>query len=335
MLVAYCGGVFMDSTILAEFYKLSDIEKKQLQDQQFHSDFDTKSILKKKSVYKIPVFTEDFFKNQNIYISKHNRFAAYPTHTHTFLEMNYMLAGHAIEHIGKRDIQLNQGNILILDVGTTHSIEALSANDIMINIIFRNNIEFSLSSIQKLGQYNSIIYKFLPADDHLNKYLIYQSYHTKGPVQVIADAIIEEYFHPQKFSKMLIDSYLRSFLILLSRNTNLYSDDTIQKQIPNLVLYMLKEITKNPRDCNLNKLAEESSYNRAYLGSLFKKSTGLSFSEALTDQRLLDAYNMLISTKMPISEITEQVGISNKTFFYNKFKKKFHELPNDVRAEFK
>lgn len=98
---------------------------------------------------------------------------------------------------------------------------------------------------------------------------------------------------------------------------------------------MLNENTKNPKDCNLNKLAEESSYNRAYLGSQFKKYTGLSFSEALKDRKLLDAYNMLISTKMPISEITEQVGISNKTCYYNKFKKKAHKLPNDVRAEFK
>lgn len=324
----------MDSTTLAEFYKLSDIEQKQLQDQQFHADFDSKSIMKKESIYKIPVFTEDFFKNQNVYISKHNRFAAYPTHTHTFLEMNYMLAGHAIEHIGKSEIKLNQGDMLILDIGTTHSIEPLSADDIMINIIFRNKIDFSISNIQRLGQYNNIVSKFLLANDHLNKYLIYRSNHTEGQVQTVADSIIKEYFHPQKFSKMLIDSYLRSFIILLSRNTTLYSSDVVQNQMPDMVLYMLKEISKDPKGCSLNKLAEKTSYNRSYLGSLFKKSTGQSFSEALTDQRLLDSYNLLTSTSMPISEITERVGISNKTFFYRKFKNKFHQLPNEIRNEY-
>lgn len=282
--------------------------------------------------YKVPIFTDDFFKNKNIYISKHNRFANYPTHTHTFLEMNYMLSGQATEHVGKTEIKLHQGDILILDVGTTHSIDALSAEDIMINIIFRNDIDFSMSNIQRLGQYNSIISKFLLANDHLNKYLIYRSNHTEGQVQSTANAIIKEYFHPQKLSDLLIDSYLRTLIILLSRNTDLHSSVTIKKQMSNLVLYMLKEISKHPQTCSLNSLAQKTNYNRSYLGNLFKKEVGDTFSDALTDQRLLDAYNLLLSTNLSISEIIEKVGISNKTFFYKKFKNKFNEMPNDVRT---
>ena len=202
----------------------------------------------------------------------------------------------------------------------------------MINIIFRNDIDFSMSNIQRLGQYNSIISKFLLANDHLNKYLIYRSNHTEGQVQSTANAIIKEYFHPQKLSDLLIDSYLRTLIILLSRNTDLHSSVTIKKQMSNLVLYMLKEISKHPQTCSLNSLAQKTNYNRSYLGNLFKKEVGDTFSDALTDQRLLDAYNLLLSTNLSISEIIEKVGISNKTFFYKKFKNKFNEMPNDVRT---
>lgn len=321
----------MDSKLLNEFLKLNDIEKEQLEDQKFHSDFGQKSIMGQQANYKIPVFTDDFFKNQDLYISKHNRFADYPKHTHTFLEMNYMLSGNATEYIGENKIELHQGDILILDVGTTHSIKALGKNDIMINIIFRNNIDFSLENIRNLGQNTNIISEFLLANEQFSKYLIYRNNQTEDQVQVIVQEIIKEYFHPKQFSKSLIDSYLRSFIILLSRNTSLSSSTTIKKKVPNLVLLMLKQISTNPQNCSLNEIAKQTNYNRSYLGSLFKKETGRSFSDALTEQRLLDAYNYLLSSAMPISDIIERVGISNKTFFYRKFKEKFHKTPNDLR----
>lgn len=191
----------MDSKLLNEFQKLNDIEKEQLEDQEFHSDFGQKSIMGQQANYKIPVFTDDFFKNQDLYISKHNRFADYPNHTHTFLEMNYMLSGNATEFIGKNKVELHQGDILILDVGTTHSIKALGRNDIMINIIFRNNIDFSLENIRNLGQNTNIISEFLLANEQFSKYLIYRNNKTEDQVQVIIQEIIKEYFHPKQFSK--------------------------------------------------------------------------------------------------------------------------------------
>lgn len=242
-----------------------------------------------------------------------------------------MLSGHATEYIGKQKIELNKGDILILDVGTTHSIKALGTNDILLNIIFRNNIQFSLSNIRSLGQDINIMSKFLLANDQFSKYLIYRCSNTEDQVQTVIKQIINEYFYPQKFSNKLMDCYLNAFLILLSRNTNLNSNTTIKNKIPNVVLYMLKEISKNPKTTSLNNLAITTNYNRSYLGALFKKETGRTFSDALTEQRLLMSYDLLTTTDNSISDIINQIGISNKTFFYNKFKKKFHLLPNDVR----
>lgn len=321
----------MDNKLLQQLKKLSPIEEKQINSRHFLPDYDEKSTINSNSYYKIPVFTEDFFKNKKIYISKHNRYADYPSHTHTFLEMNYMVSGHATEYIGKNKIELHKGDILILDVGTTHSIKALGTNDILINIIFKNNISFSLSNIRSMGQDSDILSKFLLANNQFSKYLIYRCTDTEDQIQTVVNQIIEEYFNPQKFSNKLMDCYLDAFLILLSRNTNLNSNTAIKDKISNVVLYMMKEISKNTKNISLTKLAKQTNYNRSYLGSLFKKETGRAFSDALTEQRLLTAYNLLTTTNLPISEIINQIGISNKTFFYKKFKSKFNILPNDVR----
>ncbi|MGQ5708706.1 AraC family transcriptional regulator [Lactobacillus sp. PSON] len=321
----------MNKKLLNKLMELTDIEKEQLKSHKFYSDYTDKSIMSSNSYYKIPVFTEDFFKNQKIYISKHNRYADYPNHTHTFLEMNYMINGHATEYISGEKVVLNSGDILILDVGTSHSINALGSNDLLLNIIFKNDISFSLSNIRSLGQDRNIISKFLLANSQFSKYLIYRCQDTEDQIQIIANQIIEEYYNPQTFSKKLMDCYLNAFMILLSRNTSLNSNKVIKSQTPNLVLYMLKEISKNPKTVSLNLLAEKTNYNRSYLGSLFKKETGQSFSYALTEQRLLSAYDLLSTTDLPITDIIEKIGISNKTFFYKKFEEKFNTKPSAIR----
>lgn len=59
-----------------------------------------------------------FFKNKDIYISKHNRFADYPYHTHQFLELNYMYSGSSEQIIEGNKETLHEGELLLLDSGT-------------------------------------------------------------------------------------------------------------------------------------------------------------------------------------------------------------------------
>lgn len=325
----------MDKNLFHQLCKFTDTEKSQLENSKFLPDYVEKSVMSANPMtnakYNIPVFTEDFFKNRKIYISKHSRFADYPKHTHTFLEINYMLNGQATEIIDDKKVELNKGDILILDIGTTHSIKALSKSDILMNIIFRNDIDFSLKNLRNLGSGKSILSKFLLANKQFSKYLLYRSSKTEKNIQIILDQIIEEYFRPGSFSNQLLDSYLDSFLILLSRNTNLNTNIFINKKVSTPVLFALKEVSQNYQHTSLSKIATKANYNRAYLGNLFKKETGKTFSDALTEQRLLTAYDFLNSTSMSISEIMEKIGISNRTFFYKKFKEKFHQTPNEIR----
>lgn len=320
------GEENMRQELLDKLSALSEIEKKQLASHQFESDFDEKSIMDKKSNYKIPIFTEEFFKNRDLYISKHNRFANYPKHTHTFLEMNYMLSGTATEIIGDQEITLNQGDLLILDVGTTHAINALGKDDILMNIILKNKMDFERIDVE-----TGFLSKFLLANDQFSKYLIYRAKNTEDQVRSLIELIITEYYESGQFSNKLLNSYLNALVILLSRNTDLSTSTTIQKKMSSLSLYMLKEISQHFQNLSLDKLAKETNYNRSYLGSLFKKETGQTFSNALTEQRLLVSYQLLCSSDLSISKIMDIVGISNRTFFFKKFEEKFNKTPREVR----
>ena len=123
----------MKKNIYAQLLEPNPIESSQLIDHKFHSDFKNKTLISLENS-QIPIFTTGFIKNREIYIAKHNRFASYPKHSHTFVEINYVLSGKAEEIVNGQRIILESGDLLLLDIGTVHSIKSLDFKDILINL---------------------------------------------------------------------------------------------------------------------------------------------------------------------------------------------------------
>ena len=62
-----------------------------------------------------------------------------------------------------------------------------------------------------------------------------------------------------------------------------------------------------------------------------KNKSGKTFTELLTEKRLMEARNMIRNTDYPISEIASMVGFSNKSHFYKKYRFFFSHNPKDDR----
>ncbi|MDO4276289.1 MAG: response regulator [Eubacteriales bacterium] len=84
----------------------------------------------------------------------------------------------------------------------------------------------------------------------------------------------------------------------------------------------------------LEILGEVTELNPSYFSSLFKKETGTSFIEYLTDIRIQNAKQLLITTSYGIIDISEEVGINNLKYFTKLFKKATGLTPTDYRKLF-
>jgi len=160
-----------------------------------------------------------FFNNKDIYISKHNRYADYPEHSHQFLELNFMFKGTCHQVINGKDFTLQEGDILLMDSGSRHSISALEKEDILINILFQNS-NVSLEWLTQLQGQNSLIYQLLLANStthHHSNYLILSTKNNKH-VQHIIQQMMTEYFMPHDFSQQIISQYLPILFYELARN---------------------------------------------------------------------------------------------------------------------
>ncbi|MDF2926445.1 MAG: hypothetical protein K0R57_5359 [Paenibacillaceae bacterium] len=83
----------------------------------------------------------------------------------------------------------------------------------------------------------------------------------------------------------------------------------------------------------LEELAASINYSVPYFSSMFKKATGKSFIQYLTDLRIEKAKLLLLTTDQKTFEIAEAIGLENYRSFNRVFKKETGLTPSDFRRK--
>ena len=99
----------------------------------------------------------DFHKlmkdSQLITVRKHARFFHYPKHSHNYIEMSYVYGGSMTHIIDGKEVEVNEGEIILLNRDIEHEILKTGENDIIFNFII--NPEF-FNYISALADKNMI-----------------------------------------------------------------------------------------------------------------------------------------------------------------------------------
>jgi two-component system response regulator YesN len=85
-------------------------------------------------------------------------------------------------------------------------------------------------------------------------------------------------------------------------------------------------------DLSLKLLAQKYNIHPVYLGKLFQKETGESFTEYVNKFRIEQAKLLLRTTTLKIHEISKQVGYWDSGYFYKQFKKYVGITPADYKT---
>lgn len=308
------------------------IEKEQREKRVFVPDFE--DVENPTPPYAPKLRSNLFFKNKDVYISKHNRFASYPEHSHEFIELNYQLNGTSEQMINGEKHILCAGDLLLLDMGSVHSIASLGEDDILLNILFSNKM-ISLDWLREVSTTDSILYKILLTTNSLTEettnFLIFRN-NKETHLQNILEQMIREYVFSQPFSNQIISNYLPILLYELSRqfpiDYNLFNTSTNDPFIQ-----VLEIIDTESEYITLDEISNRLSYNKNYLSNLIKDKSGSTFTQLLNEKKLMKAQLLIESTEMPINMISSIVGFSNNTYFYKKYKEFFNVLPSEHRNE--
>lgn len=84
-------------------------------------------------------------------------------------------------------------------------------------------------------------------------------------------------------------------------------------------------------EITLTEISEHVGMNPSYFSDYFKKNTGITFKQYLTEIRINHAKQLLLRSDMSLDDIAETVGFSDKKYFSRVFKKKMGCTPGEYR----
>ncbi len=86
-------------------------------------------------------------------------------------------------------------------------------------------------------------------------------------------------------------------------------------------------------DISLGQVAKAVNTSTFYFCKMFKKITGINFTDYLSRVRIEKSKNLLLNPNLRVSEIAFEVGFQSLTHFNRVFKKVLGQTPTDYRAQ--
>lgn len=124
-------------------------------------------------------------------------------------------------------------------------------------------------------------------------------------------------------------SWFTSLLLSFADELTKAGRDKYREEVRRLIVHMKMNYADN---LSLNDAAGIINMSPSYLSSLFKRETGKSFIEYLTEIRLEKAAELLSKTDLPSYLIAEKVGYENINYFGRAFKKEKGVSPSQYRS---
>ncbi|WP_263706644.1 AraC family transcriptional regulator [Shouchella tritolerans] len=262
-----------------------------------------------------------------IMIRKHTRFIDFPPHKHDYIEMNYVYNGSLKQTIGDRAVELQKGELVVLNQHIEHQIEACGTEDIIINFIIQPsffNYIFSFLNVE--GPFYSFLIDSIHGGEPFGQFLYFKCAKEES-VQQLLRKMVEEMMEPDAYSQASIKLYVGMLMIELAKKANTLDGRPKPSLHNQWIRQTFAYIDEQYKHASLYELAERLNQPHYLLSKVIKKQTGKTFKALLQERRLDIAKELLVQSDVPVSVIAQEIGYDNFSYFYQIFKKHFHTTP--------
>ena len=252
----------------------------------------------------------------------HNTF-----HIHDYLEIYIYLTGDVDFIVEENYISLKRGDIIITTQNVLHKPIIKSSQKYE-----RFFIGIPLDALYFIDRGQNPL-SFSKKD----KVLISLSNEKFEQIFMILNRISDAIEDNSNQNTYLTFSYFLQFLDVLNSafNSNEYDIENRKTALPVLINDVLKYIdTSSIRISSVNSLAETFHVNPSYLSSLFSSTTHVNLKQYLTNKKISEAKNMLLSDRA-ISDIAYECGFSSCSHFISVFKQITGKTPREYRLNVK
>jgi AraC-like DNA-binding protein len=155
-------------------------------------------------------------------------------------------------------------------------------------------------------------------------------------VEVDQDRLRDAYFSTKVLSPKQYDSMVKLLQIFAQHISMVSNQIVVQQQNaePPLITRAKQFIDANQsEDLSLSQVAKAVNTSTFYFCKMFKKATGLHFTEYVSRVRIEKAKNLLLNPNLRVSEVAFEVGFQSLTHFNRVFKKVTGQSPTEYRSK--
>jgi AraC-like DNA-binding protein len=243
----------------------------------------------------------------------------FSTHWHDFCEVELILEGEGTEFINGIPYEAKKGCLTIIPPGSFHGFEVSSKKMKISTVCF---LPLFLSS--KIGQ-------MLPPPGSSCLFLLDdEKFKDMERWFYILTETINGKCNKPSIVKRMIEIMLLSCPPI---EENLIDKENERESNKITVIRALMDYIDSHYDENISRdsIAEAFHYSPSYFSTVFRKLSGTTISQYITNCRMNKAKDMICNSDMLISDIIKTVGYRSESLFYRNFRKYFSINPNELR----
>jgi AraC-like DNA-binding protein len=237
-----------------------------------------------------------------------------------FFELIYIVDGTGVQYINKNRFNYRKGNLFLITPQDTHSFEIITVTQFF---FLRFNEYYVTAKTTKDKDAVQRMEYILQNASH-RPGCILKNKADKPLIASLVESIMKEHTHQQLYHKKIIEQIVNTLITIVARNIALKLPKNIKENTGEAVLEILHYIQQNifePKMLKAEKLSKHFGISLNYLGRYFKKQTGETLQQYISNYKLRLIEMRLLHSDMRINEIACELNFTDESHLNRAFKK--------------
>lgn len=257
--------------------------------------------------------------------------SACPPHLHEFAEIVFVQQGKGMHFFEGLEYPIEAGDIFVVrenELHGYHNIDGL----VLCNIVFDPNIYLpSGTELRKLPGFHALFHiepmlrqeHTFASRFHLNKEQMLRVY------EIIAQ-LEDEYLRRDIGFEIMLRSYFTILVTYLAREFPAHEAAPFSEvtALSRVMAYLESHFSEA---ITLDDLVQLSNFSKSSLIRLFRRCLGTTPMSYLNDLRLRKARDLLLDSRLSVTEVAFSVGFSDSNYFSRQFRSKYFLSPRQYR----
>lgn len=234
---------------------------------------------------------------------------------HSNIEILCFMKGHGYVAYGNEKIEVQKGDIAVININTIHSLFSNEALEYYCLIIDNDFLKFNGISCDKFD---------------------YESHICSSALNSLYAEAVNAIITPDVLKEPIVKSALLRLMVYMTKNHSKPAEhnqgqssntsECIRLAIGYIRSHIFNKLT-------LDEVADEVGLSKYHFSREFKKATGMTVVSYVNTVRCANAKKLLLKNEYSIHDIAIKCGFENDSYFSKTFKKHIGMLPSDFLKE--